>query len=477
MRKTLVLALLLPLAALIFLLAGRADTASAKLTPEQLREDFSVFRNALEEGHGGLYRYTNKAEMDRIFDRAGKALDHPMDVLELYRVLTPVIAGIKCGHTRVVLPDALRQEISARALLLPLLPKVLDQRVYVLRDLVNADRRLAGREILSINGIPTPQILATMLAATPGDGDVLTGKRFTIDRWRFSENLVTLLGLSAPWEITVAGRAPGRQETLRLAGTELPKLRGLAEAQGRELQFDGPTRLEFVDGGRIASLRIAEFSGDLESFFRKSFAEMQEKKTAVLLIDLRNNGGGVDHLGKLLFSYFVDTPFDYYSDVYVSKMTYDLERYATRRDPVMTSMFSRGKDGRYHAVNHPNWGPQRPSRPTFRGKIIVLINGGSFSTTTEFLTHMQARKLATFVGQESAGGYYGNTAGFMPIITLPNSRLDVRVPLVAYYIAVAGGQPAARGVAPDYPVQYTIEDVTARKDKEMEVALRLARQP
>ena len=49
-----------------------------KFTPEQLKSDFELLRDALEEGHGGLYHYTPKEELDRQFDRISKSLDQSL---------------------------------------------------------------------------------------------------------------------------------------------------------------------------------------------------------------------------------------------------------------------------------------------------------------------------------------------------------------------------------------------------------------
>jgi hypothetical protein len=46
------------------------DSASERVSPEKLREDFRILRGALEEGHPGIYRYTPKAELDKRFDQA-----------------------------------------------------------------------------------------------------------------------------------------------------------------------------------------------------------------------------------------------------------------------------------------------------------------------------------------------------------------------------------------------------------------------
>jgi hypothetical protein len=94
------------------------------------------------------------------------------------------------------------------------------------------------------------------------------------------------------------------------------------------------------------------------------------------------------------------------------------------------------------------------------------------------LSHARFQKRATFIGEESGGGYYGNTSGQGIDLTLPNTKVYVRIPLVSYYLAVGGYKaPAAyRGVLPDHPIRYSIEDLLAGKDKELAKALELARQ-
>src|SRR5262249_41622227 len=80
--------------------AARATVGAPEpVPPEKLREDFRILRSALEEGHPGIYRYTPKEVLDQRFDEAEKALDHPMNVYEFYRVVAPGVAALKCGHT------------------------------------------------------------------------------------------------------------------------------------------------------------------------------------------------------------------------------------------------------------------------------------------------------------------------------------------------------------------------------------------
>lgn len=57
---------------------------------------------------------------------------------------------------------------------------------------------------------------------------------------------------------------------------------------------------------------------------------------------------------------------------------------------------------------------------------------------------------------------------------LPNTKLRIDVPLIAYYTAVDGVRNQNRGILPDCPVTYTIQDELEGRDKVMEIASQLA---
>jgi len=49
------------------------------------------------------------------------------------------------------------------------------------------------------------------------------------------------------------------------------------------------------------------------------------------------------------------------------------------------------------------------------------------------------------------------------------------VPLMTYYMAVRDYKAASHGVVPDHPIKYTIDELREGKDKELALALELAR--
>jgi C-terminal processing protease CtpA/Prc len=449
-------------------IAAAGAGAPDPVPPEKLREDFRILRGALEEGHPGIYRYTTKQVLDREFDQAETALDHPMNVYEFYRIVAPVVAAIKCGHTGVRVPPDLAKGKPN----LPLAVRVLDGKVYVLRDLSDAKGALAGAEIRAVNGMATDKIVQTMLAAMPADGDVQTARMRRIGGSNFAAALIDLLGLESPYTITLRDAKQGPDRAVRLEGIDAAKL---AEQRPKE-----SATLTFFDDGKIADLKIHRFGGtankkELKVFFQECFTELAGRKSTALILDLRDNGGGADDLGKLLLSYLIDEPFQYYDDLVLNGLDFSFRKHTTQKRALPSNMLERQPNGKYRMVKHPNWGTQQPSKPSFTGKVYILINGNSFSTTSEFLSHAHARKRAEFIGEESGGGYYGNTSGPGALLSLPNTKLQAYVPLMTYYMAVRDYKAASHGVVPDHPVKYTIDELLAGSDKELALALELAR--
>ena len=444
--------------------AQAAEAMDEKLEPEKLLADFRIARQALEEGHSGIYRYTSKEELDRLFDQAEKSLTKPMSMLEFYRVLAPVVAAIKCGHTEVSLPKGFmktlhRQEWAftssgscARRQGL-CLARLLRRAGLARGDGDSIDQRSFG---LEDRGEDAGGGLC--------DGDIQTNRMRRISGWTFSSQLLALAGLPGPYDVVLWDSKEKREIEVHLEGADMARLQEAARAKFPQDQHPKTAgEFKFLDKGMIAVMKIHEFGGfvdaerkkTLEEFYQESFDAMNRKGTKTLILDLRNNGGGEDELGKLLLSYLLDKPFKYYDELVINAREFTFEKY-TKLPEVPADAVERLPNGKYRVVNHPNLGIQQPSKPTFAGKVLILINGDCFSTTAEFLSQAHYHKRATFIGEESGGGYYGNTSGVVPALTLPNTKLIVYVPLVTYYMAVSGykARGAWRPPRPSDPLHH-----------------------
>ena len=60
-------------------------------------------------------------------------------------------------------------------------------------------------------------------------------------------------------------------------------------------------------------------------------------------------------------------------------------------------------------------------------------------------------------------------------LILPNSKLQLQFGILTFSMDASGYKYRDRGVMPDYPVAHTLADLLAGRDRDMELALSLAR--
>ncbi len=114
----------------------------------------------------------------------------------------------------------------------------------------------------------------------------------------------------------------------------------------------------------------------------------------------------------------------------------------------------------------------------YEGKVAVLIGAANSSATFQFAQIVKENKLATLVGQTTGGNQRGINGGAFFFVTLPNSRIEVDLPLVGNFVGderPTGAEIPFRaipdaGIAPDVPVTPSIDDVTRGVDSELREA-------
>ena len=135
-----------------------------------------------------------------------------------------------------------------------------------------------------------------------------------------------------------------------------------------------------------------------------------------------------------------------------------------------------GKDGFYAASDYYDAPVQPDSLVQYGGKLYLLTDETSVSAATMFPALLVRNRRAVTVGRETLSGYHYMTAYKFVNIMLPNSRIQLRIPLVkdVFDDAVTPRTPKGRGLMPDYEVPLTYEEIfTAEKDLILQRALDL----
>ncbi len=459
------------------------------LSAVQTQADFDLMRKALEEAHSGLYRYSSKTDMDRVFDSERAKLSRPIPRVEFVAILNETLAQIRCGHTGLTLDEETQKEVSA-ARIFPLRIMIEGRRLMVLSNDTPDDRTIRpGMEIIEINGRKSAEILNRILPKLATDGDIETGKRVRL-QGSFPRNYWLFIEPASEFTVRVRNAA-GTTATATLAGVadsdrqknskQNPVNSELQANSGKLQWWSENLALRFLIDPDIAQIHIGGFGGnDYPKWMEDTFRTLREKGTRALIIDLRGNGGGNDMYGAMLVSYLTDKPFRYFDHINVKTISPSFKEHSdwrADREPRLRENMAVNPAGGYLVTPqiHPGVAEQPPGKYPFPGKVFVLIDGGTFSTAADFCAVAHHLKRATFIGEETGGGYYGNNSGMQTILTLPNSKVRIRVPMYEYWNAVPGYDGKRRGTRPDHPVETKLASLLRGVDEPLDLALRLAK--
>jgi len=461
----------------------RSFDPDEKYSVEQLKEDFTLLRTALEEAHAGLYFYSTKGEMDSLFESIYAQLSEPMTEPEFHKHLTLLIAGINDGHTSILSSRNYRIHLSNKGLILPFNLRFIEKKAYLVRNCSKLADLAMGGELVSLNGRPMSEIVNAMLDYISSDGRIETSKYKRLERPEYFAQLYSLLfGVTTEFRLNYRFQDTEKGIEIKVKGMKPgPMNRVFRERYPEAAQNQPPLEVEYR--GDVAILTIRTFSDGPSSragtpfpgFMRKTFREISEKGIKNLIIDLRGNGGGADLNGRLLFGYLIDKPFKYYTHLEIMRNELSFLDHTDAGDlnKMLKARTKPNDKGTFDALMHPNLGEPKPMQPTFTGDVYVMIDGASFSASGETTSLMHFYKRVKFVGEECGAGYYGNTSGIMPTLTLPSTKLRVRIPMMRYHMAVSGYKYPDRGIIPDYPFTRSIEDLLADRDTELEYILDL----
>ena len=480
----------LRLIALLCLLASPFAGASSPAVPPAsmpdragLLADARLLETVYEQLHPGLYRYNTPAQMRGRFAQLRRDLERAPSLPAAYLAFARLTAAIRCGHTY---PNFWNQSPDVAAVMfgganrVPFHFRWLDGQMIVADDAMPGLPR--GTRVLAIDGVEAARILAALMPLVPADGsndakridelDVL-GR----DRYEAFDVFYPLVFPVHDGELRLRVQRPASatpDEVTVKALTDADR----ARARPPRDRDDAGWVLSFPAAGQalltMPSWVRYESQRDWHADLDKVFAELNARGVRLLVIDLRDNGGGSD-VGDDLLAHLTRTPL-------VFTGYRELLRY--RRVPKAIRPYlhtwdrgffdwrdqARDFDGRfYRRVRTEDAVDDRiaPRAPFFAGQVKVLVGPTNSSATFEFATRVKASGVATLVGRTTGGNRRGINGGAFFFLRLPHSGIELDVPLVGQFPVTP--QPDA-GVVPDVPVRWTIADIVAGRDPDKEAA-------
>ena len=464
----------------------RGPSRPRSLSVEDLHEDVEKARNLLEQMHPGLHLYVDAVDLASQFDAVTASIDKPLTPAQFLVKLAPPIEAIRCGHTYLMLPPGQLQASERRGRLFPLPILFIEGTAVV--DHKKATLPL-GAELISINERPMDELVIMLQPLVPCDGFV-ANSRLTNLAVEFADAYSIALG--QPRSFRVSYRLHGSEQLLTRSldpvnGHRLGELNESRFSRGGEtFPFDLKRLSKDTVLLTINSLDFDDYrrgDGMFRHFLKQSFASIgHNPQITNLVLDLRKNDGGYTDHEIRLHSYLASDPFHEMRTAETRTVTIadkhlldpdwysrGLTRYMERR---LAKEFDPAGEDLFTVVD--NFNPvHQPHRHHFDGSLYVLTSGRTHSAAASLCSMLDRDGATIFVGEETGGVRTSFTAGNILGYLLPNTNVQLAIPIIQYHFLEQSGLQSGRGVIPQHPVTTTKQDFVSSKDRALERVLEL----
>ncbi len=478
----------------------------ASLSPKQILDDFAFFYSRYKEAYVffDLKSQEYGVDWDEIYTKLRCDLAADPSLLNLYRAVTRMQCALHDGHAANM---AVQEIMAKEGLKLQVVMCVPTEEGRLVVNYVKPGSNAyeagirPGDELVAFEGKTVRQLYkqARTLYNASSEGQF----RHLVAMYACIHN--PLLG-PAPEKCKMRVRKPdGTEVDYELAWDVLPPSRQGTRAPV-EIDVDGPLPIKayILDPLKVAYVKIGSWMKNESP--ADQFAKLFEgiKDTEAMILDLRDNGGGVLPWGEMFCMYLVSddpsgqgkTPLDTYMERLVSRTFIELVLSNANlsqdqiegffHSPRLMSLLFRQA---FHidispeemAAEHFENGTYKPFYITMKalkefepamrydGHVIVLTNGGTFSTSDLTVAILKEFKRIKIVGTPNGAG----SGSPIPFV-LPNSKLKIMVPHARGYPpfgTLVEGHP----FTPDVVVAPDEEDIAAGRDPVLMKALEMVK--
>lgn len=477
------------------------EVITATLTPEQMKEDLTVFRNIREKANSGLGRYRTQEQLDSIYSWAFTQVQQSLPIIEFHKILLVLTDFEGSNHNNTRLPSHASNYVPKDKGYFPFFFKKINDQMIVNYE---GGEIPLGSRVLSINGISDSELLKHF------------SKYYTTDGYNQTANDKACIENSYGWifpfelgsfdQFDISYITPESQEVKQIRLKSLSKDENAWRYHDRySARLDSLTDFNFQEKysfKRISpktgllNLRIFTMASNADdpdfnlfsTYLDSLFLSFKEENVRNLVIDIRNNPGGNDPTYEKVFTYLTDHSFRENTEAYIifNQLPYpqyykwnstdksNQKRELKDLNGYFQTIFSVKKGKQYH--QHPQFNPvYTPDSNRFNGKIYLLINEDVGSAASHFASLVRGHSDAVIVGVETSGGYYGHNGHFPVEYVLPNSKITTRFSIVhvTQDAPQKSMQPVGRGIMPDHQVTQSYADFIRQEDTQMKYVLKL----
>ncbi|MBN2892019.1 MAG: hypothetical protein JXL97_09140 [Bacteroidales bacterium] len=427
---------------LIFNFVAFSQTESV-YCKQKIIEDINFLIQDIENIHPESYHSVKKEDVARKTDSIKKLLPDSINIIEAWKIVNFIMAMYEEGHTFCIPPE---KEIgNFHRFPFTVIADNEQNNFIVTGSLFKSVEAPLGAEIIRINGISFDSIIAFL---KPNVSYETEGFFYFQIAKHFDFAIFSIFGATECFELEMI-------IDKKKVSKKIKAIDNFEELQKPDYNF-----LIIQDSIALISIKRLSHIKDFKRFFKRTFKQIKRDKISNLIIDFRGNEGGDSRIGDELIKYISNQPFSQYEKAIgkISEISKAQLKYSGEVGDLLEVKLSKNLTEPY------------PENKRFSGKVIVLIDAGTFSSGGSTVWCIKHYNLATFVGEETGGT--GMHFGYPIKRSLPNTGLRYFVSHIKWY-QIGADDNSVHGTIPDYVVMPNAKDIAEGKDTQLNFAIEL----
>jgi len=441
----------------------------SSLSNIQAQEDLSILFEAYQECYPSLYDRVSPERFLHVKDSCMSLVKDTIDYFSFYHIVRSTTTRQLINDSHLFLLTSIKTDPSS--FFVPQLKLGVCGDSLLVTSTTLKQRQYLGKHVVSVNGISEQDIIKRILNyQIRYDGCSIASRcEEMLTAWNYVYG-AEVYGMKQQSLVFSDGTAfidnwihANTQPRVPILSRDIAYLDRLSQADEQPFSF-----AHLNDSTLLLTLNtFLLYEADVQTI-TDSLSYI--KKYSNLIIDVRNNEGGeAVAVGKIL-------------SLFIEKKVDGLSSYETVLDNKPFSSFSYSMNipkgstpfadfiydsKRRSFCKNDVWTDSIvPVASPFEGKIYILIGENTVSAGTDFASYMVRADRAVTVGRETPTGYHYMTASQFLDLHLPNSGIDIRIPLVkcVFDELVTERTPVDRGLLPDYEVPFTYDEYYYSKE-------------
>lgn len=471
---------------LLFISINGFTQDKVNISSLQMKQDISLLKSVLYNLHPGIYRYNTKEDFEKYFNNLESSAKQQMPIKQFYLQISQLVNKIKCGHT---FPNPLNLEDSVKNLffneqVVPFFFKIINNKIIITNNVSNEPIIKNGDEILSINNNNSSTIISKLLTVSRADGNNAQQKKLNNISIRPNDSYGnTLFDIYYPLffphdnkillvQIKNVNGIKKNYTLEYLSSSE--RLKKYETLFGKVLENENTWNCKSFNTS-TTYLKFGTFAFWNSDFKWKNYIDScfaiinKNKRVENLVIDLRGNEGGSGNISNYILSILTSKPLKSESNSTICyrylSVPDSLKKYLSTWDkrfkqPKDSSAYTLNEIGLYQKKIEEIDNPILPNTNSFKGKVYLLVDAECSSSTFEFARTFQYNQLGQILGEPTGGTKQGLNGFEMFFFTMPNSKMEVDIPLVYFYHKNAKDE----GIKPNILIAPSQKDVYNNTD-------------